>query len=36
MSFRIEPATDALFAERAEWRYPPPYDFYNDDGRPGL
>ena len=36
VSFRIEPATDALFRERAEWRYPPPYDFYNDDGRPPL
>ena len=36
MSFRIEPATDELFAERARWRYPPPYDFYNDDGRRPL
>ena len=36
MNFRIEPATDALFAERAVWRYPPPYDFYNDDGRRPL
>jgi RimJ/RimL family protein N-acetyltransferase len=36
VSFRIEPATDALFAERAAWRYPPPYDFYDDDGVPPL
>ena len=36
MNFRIEPATDELFAERARWRYPPPYDFYNDDGRRPL
>jgi RimJ/RimL family protein N-acetyltransferase len=36
VNFRIEPATDALFHERARWRYPPPYDFYNDDGRRPL
>ena len=24
----------SLFSERATWRYPPPYDFYNDDGVP--
>ena len=36
MNFRIEPATEALFQERAQWRYPPPYDFYNDDGRQPL
>jgi len=36
VKFRIEPATDALFAERGAWRYPPPYDFYNDDGLPPL
>jgi RimJ/RimL family protein N-acetyltransferase len=36
VTFRIEPATDELFAEQAEWRYPPPYDFYNDDGVPPL
>jgi [ribosomal protein S18]-alanine N-acetyltransferase len=23
-----------LFVERASWRYPPPYDFYDDDGTP--
>ncbi|MGF7236890.1 MAG: GNAT family N-acetyltransferase [Frankia sp.] len=31
---RIKPADDAMFRERAGWRYPPPYDFYNDDGEP--
>ena len=34
MKLRIEPATPALFAERTAWRYPPPYDFYDDDGAP--
>ena len=34
MNFRVEPATPELFSERAAWRYPPPYDFYNDDGVP--
>ncbi len=34
MNFRIERATDDLFSERAAWRYPPPYDFYDDDGVP--
>jgi RimJ/RimL family protein N-acetyltransferase len=23
-----------LFSEKAAWRYPPPYDFYDDDGVP--
>lgn len=31
---KIEPADDGMFRERAGWRYPPPYDFYNDDGEP--
>jgi ribosomal-protein-alanine N-acetyltransferase len=31
---RIEPADGGMFRERAGWRYPPPYDFYNDDGEP--
>ncbi|WP_041254348.1 GNAT family N-acetyltransferase [Frankia sp. EAN1pec] len=31
---RIEPADDAMFGERAAWRYDPPYDFYDDDGLP--
>jgi RimJ/RimL family protein N-acetyltransferase len=35
-NFRIEPATNELFRERGRWRYPPPYDFYDDDGRPPL
>jgi [ribosomal protein S18]-alanine N-acetyltransferase len=32
VDLRIEPATAELFAERGSWRYPPPFDFYNDDG----
>ena len=32
MRLRIEPATDEVLTERAAWRYPPPYDFYDDDG----
>ena len=34
MKLRIEPASAELFAQRAAWRYPPPYDFYDDDGIP--
>jgi [ribosomal protein S18]-alanine N-acetyltransferase len=34
VEFRVEPATPKLFLERAAWRYPPPFDFYNDDGVP--
>jgi [ribosomal protein S18]-alanine N-acetyltransferase len=34
VKLRIEPATPELLAERAAWRYPPPYDFYDDDGIP--
>ncbi len=34
MRFRVETATVDLFSERAAWRYPPPYDFYDDDGLP--
>jgi [ribosomal protein S18]-alanine N-acetyltransferase len=34
VKLRIEPATTELLAERAAWRYPPPYDFYDDDGIP--
>jgi RimJ/RimL family protein N-acetyltransferase len=30
----IEPATAESLAEVARWRYEPPYDFYNDDGKP--
>ena len=36
VNFRIEPATNELFRERGRWRYPPPYDFYDDDGLPPL
>jgi len=34
VNLRVELATPKLFVERASWRYPPPYDFYNDDGVP--
>jgi ribosomal-protein-alanine N-acetyltransferase len=34
VKLRIEPATDEVLTERAAWRYPPPYDFYDDDGIP--
>jgi RimJ/RimL family protein N-acetyltransferase len=34
VNLRVEPATTKLFIERASWRYPPPYDFYDDDGVP--
>jgi ribosomal-protein-alanine N-acetyltransferase len=34
--WRIEPASDDLFEERTNWRYEPPYDFYDDDGEPVL
>jgi [ribosomal protein S18]-alanine N-acetyltransferase len=30
----IEPASSESLAEVATWRYEPPYDFYNDDGKP--
>jgi RimJ/RimL family protein N-acetyltransferase len=30
----IEPATAESLKEVAGWRYEPPYDFYNDDGKP--
>jgi [ribosomal protein S18]-alanine N-acetyltransferase len=33
-AWRVEPASDELFEERATWRYEPPYDFYDDDGKP--
>ena len=34
MKLRIEPASADVLAQRAAWRYPPPYDFYDDDGAP--
>jgi [ribosomal protein S18]-alanine N-acetyltransferase len=34
VKLRIEPATPEVLAERAAWKYPPPYDFYDDDGIP--
>ena len=30
----IAPASDATLAELAQWRYPPPYDFYDGDADP--
>jgi len=33
-TWRIEPATAESLKEVAGWRYEPPYDFYNDDGKP--
>ena len=36
VNFRVKPATGKLFVERATWRYPPPYDLYNDDGVPPI
>jgi ribosomal-protein-alanine N-acetyltransferase len=32
----FEPATADGFEERAAWRYPPPYDFYDGDVDPVL
>jgi [ribosomal protein S18]-alanine N-acetyltransferase len=34
VNLRIEQASADVLAERAAWRYPPPYDFYDDDGVP--
>jgi RimJ/RimL family protein N-acetyltransferase len=34
VNLRIEPATSDSLAEVATWRYEPPYDFYDDDGKP--
>jgi RimJ/RimL family protein N-acetyltransferase len=36
VTWRIEPATDRLFAAIATWRYEPPYDFYDGDPDPVL
>jgi RimJ/RimL family protein N-acetyltransferase len=32
--WQIEPASTASLAEVGMWRYDPPYDFYDDDGKP--
>jgi RimJ/RimL family protein N-acetyltransferase len=32
--WHVEPASSESLEEVATWRYEPPYDFYNDDGRP--
>jgi ribosomal-protein-alanine N-acetyltransferase len=34
VKLHVAPATAEVLAERAAWRYPPPYDFYDDDGTP--
>ena len=36
MNLTIQPATEATFRELAEWRYEPPYDFYDGDVEPIL
>src|SRR3954453_14472942 len=32
--WRIGPASDDVLKQVATWRYEPPYDFYNGDGKP--
>jgi ribosomal-protein-alanine N-acetyltransferase len=34
MELRIEPASDEVYRRLREWRYPPPYDFYDGDADP--
>jgi hypothetical protein len=34
LELRIEPASDDLYLRLREWRYPPPYDFYDGDVDP--
>jgi ribosomal-protein-alanine N-acetyltransferase len=34
LEVRIEPASDDLYLRLREWRYPPPYDFYDGDVDP--
>ena len=36
MELRIEPASDDIYGLLREWRYPPPYDFYDGDVDPPL
>jgi ribosomal-protein-alanine N-acetyltransferase len=36
LELRIEPASDDLYLRLREWRYPPPYDFYDGDVDPPL
>jgi ribosomal-protein-alanine N-acetyltransferase len=34
MDLTIEPASDDVYRRLREWRYPPPYDFYDGDVDP--
>jgi ribosomal-protein-alanine N-acetyltransferase len=34
VKLHLEPATPESLAEVATWRYEPPYDLYDDDGKP--
>jgi RimJ/RimL family protein N-acetyltransferase len=34
VKLRIAAATEQGFRERAKWRYEPPFDLYDDDGKP--
>ena len=36
MTWHVEPATQETLMERVTWRYPAPYDVYDDDGKPVL
>jgi ribosomal-protein-alanine N-acetyltransferase len=36
MELTIEPASDHVYRRLREWRYPPPYDFYDGDVDPPL
>lgn len=36
MKLRVRPASRAVLAELAQWRYEPPYDFYDGDEEPVL
>jgi ribosomal-protein-alanine N-acetyltransferase len=36
MELTIEPASDDVYRRLREWRYPPPYDFYDGDVDPSL
>lgn len=36
MKIRVRPASKKVLSELADWRYDPPYDFYNGDEEPVL